>query len=130
VDLAWLLLAVALCGGLAWLGLRIEPHHVSKDGKRIICQSQRLDDLGDPTGRGTETNVRITIDRTLDVTQKRFLRRTQGYWEVVAESPSPPRGRAIFLLRGRDDHSDLLTLRMPAKSRAVEELRALIPRSV
>ena len=127
MDLFWIVVGIALCVGLAWFGLRIEPHHVSKDGQRFICQSQNLDDLGNPAGRGRETKVQITLDQTLELTQKRFFRRTHSFWEVVAESPQPPRGRAIFLLRGRDDHSELLTLRLPAKSRAVEELRTLTP---
>jgi len=126
VDL-WVVFGIAICIALAWFGLRIEPHHVSKDGQRIICQSQPLDDLGNPTGRGTETKVQITLDRELQITQKRFLRRTHDYWEMVAESPNPPRGKAVFLVRRRDDHSDLLTLRMPAKSRGATELRALTP---
>lgn len=121
------MLGIAICIALAWYGLRIEPHHVSKDGQRIICQSQPLDDLGNPTGRGKETKVQITLDGELEITQKRLLSRSHSYWEMVAESPNPPRGKAVFLVRGRDDHSELLTLRMPAKSRAVDALRALTP---
>jgi hypothetical protein len=127
VDL-WVVVGIAICLALAWFGLRIEPHHVSKDGQRIICQSQSLDDLGNPTGRGRETTVQINADSELEITERRRMRRTKSYWEMMAESPEPPRGKAVFLVRKLDDHSKLLTLRMPAKSRAVETLRALTPK--
>ena len=40
VDLLWMLLAVAVCVGLFYVGYRIEPHHVSKDGTRFLCTGQ------------------------------------------------------------------------------------------
>lgn len=128
MDLVWLVVAVALCGSLAWFGMRIEPHWVSKDGRRFICQSQLVTPHGDALGRWRETRVEITPDDELCVIQKRLFRRQRSYWELAAESPDPPRRRAIFLLRGRDDTTSMLTLRMPAKSRALDGLRALTRR--
>jgi hypothetical protein len=40
MDVVWFLLAIAVMVGLGWLGFQIEPHHVSKDGRRILCNAQ------------------------------------------------------------------------------------------
>ena len=128
MDLVWTLLALAACVGLIWFGLRIEPHWVAKDGRSFICRSQLLTRNGDPLSRWAEARVTVTGDDTLDVVQKQFLRRRRSAWQVAAESQEPPRGKAIFLLHGFEDRSQVMTLRMPAKSRAAPVLRSLIRR--
>ena len=40
VDAFWMLLAIALCAGLIYVGYRIEPHRVSRDGTRFLCTGQ------------------------------------------------------------------------------------------
>jgi hypothetical protein len=128
MEVLWFVLAVALCVGLAWLGLRIEPHFVSKDGSRFLCMGQKLNLQGDHLGRWRETRVVIEHHGGIQVDQKRHMRRTTTFWRVEARSPEAPKRKAVFLLKGHDDHGDpvLLALRLPAKSRAVESLSALV----
>jgi hypothetical protein len=131
VDVLWLLLAISICVLLAWLGIRIEPHWVSRDGCRFLCGGQTLSVQGEPMARWRETRVIVGTNGNLQVDQKRFMRRTSSSWTVEGESPTPPRGKRVFLLRGHDEKGQaiLLALRMPAKSRAVTILEPLLPRS-
>jgi hypothetical protein len=128
VDVVWTLLALVICGGLIWFGLRIEPHWAARDGRSFICRSQVLTRNGDPLSRWSEARVTVTGDDNVDVVQKQFFRRRRSRWQVAAESQEPPRGRAIFLLHGFEDRSQVMTLKLPATSRAVPVLRSLIRR--
>ncbi|MEX0847913.1 MAG: hypothetical protein WD023_09060 [Ilumatobacteraceae bacterium] len=125
MDVVWLVLAVAVMVGLAWLGFRIEPHHVSKDGRRILCNAQLLTQHGEQLTRWRETKVLVLGENRLVVEQRRFFRRRSGIWTVVAESDAPPRKRAVFLLKTANpvDGPEMLALRLPANSRGNEILR-------
>lgn len=130
MDVVWFLLAVAAMVGLAWLGFRIEPHHVSKDGRRILCNAQLLGPHGEQLTRWRETKVMVLEDeRRVVVEQRRFLRRRASLWRVIAESDAPPRKRAVFLLQPADpaDGTEMLALRLPASSRGNDILRAKLP---
>ena len=63
----------------------------------------------------------------LQIDQKRMMRRKSSIWRVSAESPDPPKRRAVFLLSGHDSEGqpDMLALRLPANSRAIAVLREL-----
>jgi hypothetical protein len=130
VEYVWLVLAIALMVFLAWVGFRIEPHWVSKDRTRFICNAQQLTDRGDPNGRFRETKVYVEPNGELLVDQRRLFRRRMSAWRLVAESDSPPRRRAVFVLRGHDRHGvpAMLALRLPATSPIVPELRAIVDR--
>ncbi len=127
VDYLWLLLSIAVCVGLAWLAYRIEPHWVSRDGRRMLCMGQHLDRLGTPQGRWRETRVIIPESGPLRVDQKRFMRRSASFWNLEQQAPAPSgRSRkAVFLLRGHDDTGSaaLLALKLPANSRAIPVLQ-------
>lgn len=128
-ELAWFLGAVAVCGGLLYLAHRIEPHWVAKDGTRFITTGQLIDRSGTAVGRVREVRVVILHDGTVMVSRRSVLRTRSGIWRVQAKSPSPPRGRELYLLRPvpEDPLDDFLTLRVPAKSRIVPTLDALVP---
>lgn len=130
VDYVWLALAVALMAGLAWVGFRIEPHWVAKDHSRFICNAQLMTDKGDPMGRFRETKILVEPDGELLVDQRKFLRRRMSAWRVVAESESPPKRRAVFLLRGHDSAGApmMLAVRIPASSPIAPKLRELVGR--
>jgi hypothetical protein len=123
----WLfgVLALAVMAGLAWVGFRLEPHWVSKDGRRFMCSGQIMSRLGQPNGRWRETRVIIDQRGEVQVDQKRMMRRRSSRWTVQAESPDPPKRRAVFLLSSHDNdgHADMLALRLPANSRAIPVLR-------
>jgi hypothetical protein len=123
----WLfgLLALAIMAALAWVGFRLEPHWVSKDGHRFLCSGQIMSPLGQPLGRWRETRVIVDQRGDLQVDQKRMMRRKSSIWRVKAESPDPPKRRAVFLLSSHehDGQADMLALKLPANSRAIPVLR-------
>jgi MYXO-CTERM domain-containing protein len=132
MDWLWGLLGLGGLGLLAWLGFKIEPHWVSKDGQRMLCSGQYMNHLGMPSGRWRETRVFIDDEGNAMVDQKKMLRHNASVWTVTAESPDPPPRRAIFLLRGRTDdgQSAMLALKLPAKSKGNDTLRQAIARRV
>lgn len=130
MQYVWLVLAIAVCAGAGWVAVKIEPHWVSKDGTRFLTVGQRMDVRGERLGRWREMRVRIARNGQIEVEEKRFMRRHASFWTVEAESPEPPRRKAVFVLRGHDTAGAevLLALRLPARSRAVETLRPLLRR--
>ncbi len=129
IDVLWGVAALAVLVGMAWLGYKIEPHWVSKDGERFLCVAQVLDHTGQPLTRWKECRVAIDKDR-LRVDQKRRLRRSlTTFWKLEAEGSDSPRGKAVFVGRRRTDDGidEIISFRMPSKSRAVAKLRELVP---
>lgn len=127
----WALLSIAALIGLTWLGFRIEPHWVAKDGQRFLCNAQLLDDKGNALSRWQETRVAVLDSGELAVDQKKFLRHRTSVWRMAAESPDPPGRRAVFVLRGRDsfERPAMLAIRLPRSSRAIAALRPLLTSS-
>lgn len=70
----------------------------------------------------------VQADGQLQVEQKRFMRRTTTFWRIEARDLDAPPRKAVFLLRGHDEHGlpIVLALRMPAGSRAVAIMDALV----
>ena len=128
MDVVWIVLAVAVMACLGWLGFMIEPHWVAKDGTSFLCNAQLLDDKGNAMSRWRETRFSVASDGSLLVDQRRNMRHRTTIWQMVAESPEPPRGRAVFVLRGRDsfDRPAMMALRLPRSSRALTALRPLV----
>jgi hypothetical protein len=132
VDKLWAILAIAVLIGMAWVGFKIEPHWVAKDGKRFLCNGQFLDNYGNALSRWHETRVSVMPNGDLIVDQKKFMRHRTTTWRMAAESPESPQKRVVFVLRIRESlgagaagRATMLALRLPAGSRAVEALRAL-----
>lgn len=127
MEYLWLLGSIAVCVGLAWIALKIEPHWVSRDGRRMLCMGQLLDTTGTPRGRWRETRVIIPTSGQLQVDQKRLLKRSTSFWSLEQQAPpsSPRTRKAVFLLRGHDADGSaaLLALKLPANSRAVPLLQ-------
>ena len=111
-----------------YLGSRIEPHWVGRDGRRMILAAQFLDDHGVPVGRRFEARVLVLPDGMLVVGKKRMMRRRNSGWWVEAKSPEPPRRRQVFLLRPADPTIDSgsIAVTIPARSRAGPILDALL----
>jgi hypothetical protein len=131
MDWVWAIAAIAVVSLLGWIGFRIEPHWVSKDAHRFLCNGQLMSHLGEPVTRWRETRVIVESAGQVQVDQRRFpFRRTSAMWAVSGESPEPPRGRVVFLLRGHDEvgQTQLMALRLPAKSRAIPVLREALAR--
>lgn len=126
----WFGVAIAVCVLLAWAGFRIEPHWASKDGRRFLCNAQRLSAKGEPESRWREMRIIINNAQQVQVDEKRLMRRPATFWKVVSRSETPPRGREVFLLSGFDSKGvpALLALRLPKNSRAVPALTELMKR--
>ena len=127
VGYVWFALTLVGCVLLAWVGLRIEPHWVSKDGRRFMCNTQLLNAHGEQESRWRETRVILNNANQVQVDQKRFMRRTSTFWKVAGRSDTPPRGKEVFLLTGFDENGApaMLAVRLPKKSRAVAALEEL-----
>lgn len=125
------LLAVAFivgCGLMFWLANRIEPHWSTADGRRFLCMAEFMDDHGVALTGARETRVIVLPNGLLQVDQKRSFRRRTWMMRIEARSPSPPKGRVVYLLRGRDDSDAtfLVALRLPQRSRAIPVLDGLL----
>jgi hypothetical protein len=132
VDALWVVGFVVVLVGMYWAAFRIEPHWVSKDGKRFLCNAQAIGPHGEIEGRARETRVIVRDDGLLQLDQKRKMRRRiTEVWLVTAKSPEPPRKRAVYLLtaRGEVPGTGHLAIRLPESSRAIPVLDALADRS-
>lgn len=128
VDVVWMTLAIAVCAALLYLGYRIEPHHVSKDGTRFLSSGQWISQQGDPDGRRREVWVKVLPDNQLQVDVKRHMRHDVTHWSIEGKSAEPPPRRAVYVLRSLDHRgmTQRMTIKIPAKSRAVQSLDAVI----
>ena len=131
VDYVWIADIAAVMGGMWWVGYRMEPHWVSRDGTRILCTAQELDG-GAAVGRPRETRLFITPDGVLYATQKRMLRRRSSAWTLIGKSPDPPRRLQVYVAQQRADGHAVpahLAIRIPARSRCIPMLDALLTKA-
>jgi hypothetical protein len=128
VDVLWLLLALGVCVVLVYLGYRIEPHHVNKDGSRFLCSGQWISAEGDLDGRRREVWVDVEQSGQLRVDVKIRLRHDVTHWWIEGKSPKPPRRRTVYALRTINilGGVERMTIQLPAKSRAVRVLDELM----
>ena len=124
---AYLILAILVCAGLLYLGYRIEPHHVSKDGRRFLCSGQWLTADGETEGRRREVWVRLESNGQLRVDVKRRLRHDVTHWWIEGKAPNPPHNRTVYALRSINilGGVERMVIQVPAKSRAVPVLDAV-----
>lgn len=125
-DLLYLLVTIVIGGSLIWAVYRIEPHWVSKDGRRFICRGQLMDDHGNTHGGWHEYRVRVSDDGdspSIHASRRGLVHRNAGAtWRVAARSTNPPRRKAVFLLHPVAGTDHMLALRLPDRSRAVPVL--------
>ena len=119
-------LAVVACGLMLYAVSRMEPHWVSKDGRRCICRGQQLDAHGLPSSRWREYRVEIYGDEVDVRPRSRLSRGGRSSWHVVAKSDDPPARREVFLLRSVSEPGRQMLLRLPSNSRANRELERAI----
>ena len=129
VDFFWMLLAIGVCAGLIYFGYRIEPHHVSRDGRRFLCTGQWISPDGDTDGRKREVWVSVLPSGQLEVDVKRRLHHDVSTWSIEGKATSPPPKRAVYVLRTVNalGTTDRMTVKIPAKSRAVAVLDSMLP---
>lgn len=125
----WFVGFLLVVGGMYYVAFRIEPHWVSKDGRRFLCNVRPVTLRGASEGRARETWIIVRGDGTLQLDQKRRLgRRVSEIWTLTGKAPTPPPKRAVYLLRSHGDTvgDDLLALQLPCNSRAVKVLDDLL----
>jgi hypothetical protein len=129
VDVFFVVLAVAVCAGLVYVGYRIEPHHVSKDGRRFLCVAQWISAQGGTDGRKREVWINVLPNGQLQVDVKRRLRHDVTTWALEGKSASPPSKREVYVLRTLHTlgGTQRMTIRLPTRSRAVAILDAMLP---
>lgn len=116
---------LAVIGFLAWLGWGLEPHWSSKDGTRFMCRMQLHPK--DPREQARWTDVKVSVQEAelLVYARSRRSRNHRGVWRVVGTTHDPEHKRRIYELRSSND--DGASLRVPASSRSVPMLDALVP---
>lgn len=124
VDVLLLIVATAVCAALLYLGYRIEPHHVSRDGSRFLCTGQWLSEQGDVDGRKREVWVKVKPRGQLEVDVKRRLRHDVTQWWIEGKAAKPPPRREVYVLRTTNilGQTERMTIKVPSKSRAVPVL--------
>ncbi len=129
VDVLLMLLALAACAGLLYLGYRIEPHHVSRKGDRFLCTGQWLSPQGEADGPKREVWINVMGTGQLQVDTKRRLRHDVTNWSLEGKAASPPPRKAVYVLRTITSlgTTERMTIKIPAKSRAVASLDAMLP---
>jgi len=131
VDFVWIALLVTVMGGMWWVGYRMEPHWVSRDGTRFLCTAQELN--GSQTvGHPRETRVLITHDGALCVTQKHMMRRRTTMWTLVAKAPEASRKIQTYVATHREVGSRIeshLAIRVPTKSRCIAILDDILAKA-
>lgn len=126
-----MLLAVGVCAGLFYLGYRIEPHHMSRDGRRFLCTGQWISAGGNNDGRKREVWISVVGSGELQVDVKRRMHHDVTTWAIEGKSPAPPPRREVYVLRTVNAlrSTDRMTIKVPAKSRAAALLDSMLPSS-
>lgn len=115
-------------GGMWWMGYRMEPHWVSKDGQRFMCGAQEFFH-GTLAGHPRETQVAFLAGGALHITQKRMMRRQRSTWKLVGKSADPPKGLEIYVAQESVDgvaKPTMMALRIPKKSNCIAILDAAL----
>jgi len=122
-------LAIVLCAGLIYVGYRLEPHHVSKDGRRFLCTGQWVSPEGDNEGRKREVWVSVLPSGELEVDVKRRLHHDVSRWSIEGKATTPPPKREVYVLRTINalGTTERMTVKVPARSRAVAILDSMLP---
>ena len=126
-DLWWIVGFVAVLAGLYYVAFRVDPHWVSKDGRRFICHGQLIDNHGNTLQTWHEYRFEV-IDNTRIMGRRRspWAHRSQGVWRVAAKSDNPPKKREVFLLASTESGiTDQMAIRLPSSSRAIHVLEGM-----
>lgn len=130
VEWLWIAIVLLVLAGLWWIGYRLEPHWVSRDGQRFMCGTQEFFH-GTTAGHPRETQVALLPDGAMHITHKRMMRRQRSVWQLVGKSADPPKGLEIYVAQQTVDGNarpEMMALRIPKKSRCVAILDAELAR--
>jgi hypothetical protein len=130
--MSWLNLLSALAFLAVLVGLlmairRLEPPWSSRDGLRFIATAEQVDAHGLPEGRRGEYRFSVELDGTISALRRAMIGyRPKTRWRVEARSDDPPPRREVFVLRSIERPGVVMAVRLPATSRAVDALSALL----
>lgn len=127
-DVLWVVVPIAVLGGMLWLAARLEPHWVAKDRQRFLTTAAPVDGRGRLLGRPREVRAALTDDGRLLVARRARMRTQHEPMTVAGRAPDPPRGKVVFLLDAipPDAAGTRLSLRLPAGSPMVPVLDGLV----
>ena len=118
-------LFLAAIGLLAWLGWGLEPHWASRDGKRFMCRMQLHPQDPRDHARWHDVKVGVQEGELFVHARSRRARDARGVWRVIGAVDDYERKRRTYEVR--NSHDEGASLRVPAKSRCVPVLDALVP---
>jgi hypothetical protein len=124
VDVIMVVLALAVCVALWYVGYRIEPHYVSKDGHRFLCTARLIAANGAAEGRKREVRISVQPYGRLRLDVKRGMRHHFSEWSIEGKAGEPPPRRTVYVLRSLDSAggTERMIIQLPSKSRAVAVL--------
>ena len=131
MDVLWMIVIAVGLVLLAWYAFAAEPHWVSKDGQAFTCRLQYLNTNLMPEGRWRDAkayvdNGFLVVKPRGSVTRRP---RTPTHFSVLKQGEDPPRGRVTYLLNtDATGSAGLCVMHIPAKSRAVTHVDALVGR--
>lgn len=126
LDILSMLAVAGFAIGLLIAARRLEPHWVSKDQQRFICQARVVDDHGVAAGGWNEYRFSFTSDGMI-----RGRRRSMwglhlpGIWRVVRQIPDPPARRQIFVMVPDSVDGQHLWVKLPTRSALLPKMIAL-----
>ena len=127
-SVLWFAGVLVACAGLLYLAYTIEPHWVAKDGTRFITTAETIDHDGKVVTRRREVRGTIMSDGLIMLGKRTVLRTRSSLWRLVGKQPGIRRRRLRYVLDTvpRDEFGEQLVLRIPARSRLVPRLDALL----
>ena len=118
-------LFLAVIGLLAWLGWGLEPHWSSKDGTRFMCRMQLHPQDPRDHARWQDVKVGVQEGELLVHARSRRARDARGVWRVIGVVGDKDGKKRVYELRSSNGEG--ASLRVPARSRCVLVLDALVP---
>ena len=91
----------------------------------MIARAQLLPDRHQPTTSWNEVRLFVDEDNILVRTRGRRASDLRGEYKVAGKSPSPPKKREIYILRGEKE----VCIRIPTDSRAIATFEELLSRA-
>lgn len=124
----WFVGVVVVCAALFYVAYMLEPHWVAKDGARFLTTAETIDHEGKVVTRRREVRGTIMNDGLIMLGKRTMLRTRTTLWRLVGKQPVVRRGRLRYVLDTvpRDEFGEQLVLRVPARSRLVPRLDALL----
>ena len=129
MNVLWAIVAAPALALLVWYAFSADPHWVAKDGRAFTCRVQHLNSLRVADSRWREAKAYVDDGHLVVAPRGSIMRKhpPKARFTVVRRGDGLPRGLVTFLVRSEGDGGQqLAVVRIPAKSRALPHVEALI----